>query len=895
MKNKLFNFFLTVLCGIFFLQSALTQELNQRHKGATPLSNNNNQHFDKLSAASSTKATTRAVIVGISKYQDPKIPDLHYADRDAELFGEWLKSPAGGKVSTDNVILLTNENATSAQVNLAFNWLADSSKEGDIAIIYFSGHADLDSKKRLEQFGYLLTYDTPSSIYIAGSAPLNYLQNIVSTLSNIQKVKVELFLDVCHAGKFAGTEFGLHQATAQALTNQFANEIKILSCQPDQFSLEGQEWGGGRGVFSYHLIEGLTGLADKNNDGQVNLFEIGRFLEDIVPSETSQSQMPKIVGNSNTVIAWIDPPSLAALRRQKETQASTLDFVGSKGIEDDVLAKADSISKAYYFSFKKALKDKILMETSDGVFSADYFYRKIIPNEVFKPLVGIMSRNLASALADEAQQALNRILSDDPFEINIWLGNPANYKQYPFYLQRALELIGEGNKLYSSLLAKKYYFEGYNLYFDKGAKEEKPSLRDSFRIQAKKYFLKCIELEPGAAYAYYSIGSLIEQTGNLALADSNILWLEKAIELAPNWKQPYVSIAEVYLNWLTQPEKANEWLMYAYALDSTSYLLLQEISWVRQCQHKPEESNAICRKMISLRPDLPNAYWTLGHTLLNLQGEILESEKYYRKGDEISRINLHNIDSTDKFYLTPHMLKTRRAEKAIQSLKMNINNEKINVAEKSWCLTALAESYVQILDFENAKKAIHKVEEICTDEMVLTRIELIKGNLQLLQGSLVEAEQTLLKALNINEANDDAWINIWTFLGCIKALQNKLDEAEAFFKKAVNFNGGNTANICWETAWFYYGKFLLDQNRDKEAYHAFDQAKILFPKGWYSAYGFALYEAKKGNKEKALDQLEISLNCYYPIPKPIIDEPLFKEIRKTKRFKAMMEKNFPKG
>ncbi|MBK7305024.1 MAG: hypothetical protein IPI90_17740 [Saprospiraceae bacterium] len=46
---------------------------------------------------------------------------------------------------------------------------------------------------------------------------------------------------------------------------------KILSCQPNEFSLEGEQWGGGRGVFSYHLVDGLFGLADRNNDGLITL------------------------------------------------------------------------------------------------------------------------------------------------------------------------------------------------------------------------------------------------------------------------------------------------------------------------------------------------------------------------------------------------------------------------------------------------------------------------------------------------------------------------------------------------------------------------------------------------------------------------------------------------
>ncbi len=57
-------------------------------------------------------ATTRAV-VGISDYQDPGIPDLRYADRDAEAFANYLCSPAG-----DHLKVLTNQNATAKRLKI---------------------------------------------------------------------------------------------------------------------------------------------------------------------------------------------------------------------------------------------------------------------------------------------------------------------------------------------------------------------------------------------------------------------------------------------------------------------------------------------------------------------------------------------------------------------------------------------------------------------------------------------------------------------------------------------------------------------------------------------------------------------------------------------------------
>jgi hypothetical protein len=60
--------------------------------------------------------STYAVVVGISDYQDKDIPDLCFADWDAEAFANFLRSPAGGNVKPENLQLLTNEKATMAQM-----------------------------------------------------------------------------------------------------------------------------------------------------------------------------------------------------------------------------------------------------------------------------------------------------------------------------------------------------------------------------------------------------------------------------------------------------------------------------------------------------------------------------------------------------------------------------------------------------------------------------------------------------------------------------------------------------------------------------------------------------------------------------------------------------------
>jgi hypothetical protein len=52
---------------------------------------------------------TRAVVVGISDYHDPGIPDLRFADRDAAAFANFLRSPAGGALDGDHLKVLTRK------------------------------------------------------------------------------------------------------------------------------------------------------------------------------------------------------------------------------------------------------------------------------------------------------------------------------------------------------------------------------------------------------------------------------------------------------------------------------------------------------------------------------------------------------------------------------------------------------------------------------------------------------------------------------------------------------------------------------------------------------------------------------------------------------------------
>jgi len=100
-----------------------------------------------------------AVVVGISDYDDSRIPSLRYAAADARIFYDWLTSPQGGRYAPSRVKLLLNKKATGNNIkNALFVWLKRAIEE-DLVIIYFAGHGSPESPDSPNNL-FLLPYDT---------------------------------------------------------------------------------------------------------------------------------------------------------------------------------------------------------------------------------------------------------------------------------------------------------------------------------------------------------------------------------------------------------------------------------------------------------------------------------------------------------------------------------------------------------------------------------------------------------------------------------------------------------------------------------------------------------------------------------------------------------------
>jgi tetratricopeptide (TPR) repeat protein len=246
------------------------------------------------------KAKIWAVVVGVSKFKNSEL-NLQYADRDALSYAEFLRSPNGGALPANQLTVLTNEKATRSNIIKALNETFNQAFESDIILFYIASHGQPDP---VGEEVYFLTYDTDSE-NLNGTG---LGQNDVEKYFVKSKAKRKIWLaDACHSGG-AGLSAGVRGPTnllanklldAMATSNQGMGILTASSAS--ELSYENAQWGGGHGVFTHHLLEGLKGKANLPNaynklDSFISIRELYEYVYRQVVADTKGKQHPELKG-----------------------------------------------------------------------------------------------------------------------------------------------------------------------------------------------------------------------------------------------------------------------------------------------------------------------------------------------------------------------------------------------------------------------------------------------------------------------------------------------------------------------------------------------------------------------------------------------------------------------
>lgn len=234
-----------------------------------------------LIIATATQAQTMnkyAVVVGCADYQAEGM-DLRYSDDDAYRYYAYLLScKGGGAVDNENVACLIDEAATKSNILNTLDNIFANATENDMLIFYFSGHGTEGAfvpTDATNQFSSLITYDEVKTIFKKHPA----------------KYKI-CIADACFAGKiFEGQPTATTTTTTE---NQTTNVVIMMSSEASETSQENPHIR--QGTFSYYLLKGLRGAADRNDDNIITLKEIFPYIKANVLNFTNNWQTPVIEG-----------------------------------------------------------------------------------------------------------------------------------------------------------------------------------------------------------------------------------------------------------------------------------------------------------------------------------------------------------------------------------------------------------------------------------------------------------------------------------------------------------------------------------------------------------------------------------------------------------------------
>ncbi|MEQ1676028.1 MAG: tetratricopeptide repeat protein [Chitinophagaceae bacterium] len=514
---------------------------------------------------------TYALVIGIANYENDRL-NLNYANRDAQVFADYLMSGAGGVIPEDNIRLLIDTNATTGAIYNSLKWVKkrvefntiQDDKSKSLVYIYFSGHGDVETNTRA-RLGYLLAYNTPLNNYTNNAVSIEDLNDYAHTLSMDLNANVIIITDACHSGKLAGSSVRGGFLTGKELSLVKDREIRIASCNPDELSMEDERWGNGRGVFSWYLINGLKGLADKNNDNIVTLNEAQQYVDssianDAVLIELKHKQTPVLKGNPKFNLAAVNTLVLESTRA--EANAAITSEAGPVFPWRTLKDSMESIPASDYTEINQAIPKEVPFVLIDKL-------KKLHWNIMDSSQVAEMEKNIRKdsvqlknftekmieLLHSTGQQVINKYLEGDAAELEkrrYFSNNISSFDKYADMFTIAAKLVDPDDPLFHILTVNGQYFNGValrlKLPFVNEAEQSK--LVD----QAIAIQLKALTMDDNAAYIHNELGVLLEKKKKYAEAEKYFI---RATELAPSWALPQGNLCGLYAV-TGKPVKAEE-------------------------------------------------------------------------------------------------------------------------------------------------------------------------------------------------------------------------------------------------------------------------------------------------------------------------------------------------
>jgi tetratricopeptide (TPR) repeat protein len=735
---------------------------------------------------------TFAMIMGISNYK--YVRPLTYADKDAEMFRDYLKSPAAGKISEDNIFMLLNAQALLANFyTKGFQWLkAKKLQKGDRLFIYLAGHGDAIDE---DQFFYLAYDCNPAgdknNYLVGGTIQLFNLKKKIAT-ETAKGVEVFFIMDACRSNELPGGAEGQNFLNA-AISEKRAGEIIMLATGAGQESLEDASIGNGHGLFTYYLVDGLSGMADSTGtpDYKITLEEIQKYVAKNVPEVAQQrfkrKQDPFFCCNENSekVVSIVDTAYLkkwlAAKRLQ--TRGPGNSFVSSRSFKTRGLNfnPGDSVLLETYNLFNVAVKNSRLT----GKASAEYYYELMEKQFPGNSYTVDAQSTLAVEFINFAQNKINLYLDcrdaasiqklraqiddeDKSDEITASLDRMEKVSRQEFYevgnmLEKAISFIMPDDPDFAKTLEGKMYFFKARGYFGRG--RQLVDIKKAFEFAYTAY-----ASDKNASYILNTISSLHLDNNRI---DSSIFYAKKAIAAAPKWRYPYVTLAFAYKT-QNKPDSAIKYYRKSFEIDPDNADAYVDLGHYYYSMSKGDSAIAYYEKALQLEPN--NIYAS------NNIGWVNYGRKKY---DQAISYFKKSIKADPKFINAYNGLsKTFFELKQYDSARIYYSKAFANYQDKSIVNVYIGNFYRDLKEYDSAK-VYYRMASLLDPSYEEAYNNLGRSSFALKQYD--SAKIYYRQALMANKYSAFALIN----LGIVHREEKNQDSTYYFFQQAVKLEPGN--------------------------------------------------------------------------------------------------------
>ena len=221
-------------------------------------------------------ARTFVLSTGVSNYNG-NANNLKHTTQDTKRFADLMRS------QTNDISILTGSNANGNTILTKLHNIGMAAQPGDRIIFFFSGHGAP---------GGIAVYD--------GLLPYGELIKVLADSKATEKI---FFIDACHAGTVNEAEGSTEWTHA---VSKASNMAFVVSSRPEEISKENGLLGAG--AFTQSLLKGLRGKADLDNNKQITLLELFKYIHGDVMKHTKDKQHPMLIApqkmHDSVIYVW---------------------------------------------------------------------------------------------------------------------------------------------------------------------------------------------------------------------------------------------------------------------------------------------------------------------------------------------------------------------------------------------------------------------------------------------------------------------------------------------------------------------------------------------------------------------------------------------------------------